>query len=39
VAGEILAFMDRALHSKKEVKAIKKQVKAHVEQMDYQPAS
>jgi hypothetical protein len=38
-AGEILAFMDRAHHSKKEVKAIKKLVKEHVELMDYQTAS
>ena len=39
VAGEILAFMDRALHSKKEEKAIKKLVKEHIKLMDYHTAS
>jgi hypothetical protein len=39
MAGEILAFIDRALHSKKEVKSIKKLVKEHVALMDHQSAS
>ena len=38
-AGEILAFIDRANHSKKQVENIKNKVKQHLRSMEYQPVT
>jgi hypothetical protein len=38
-AGEILAFMDRAYHSKEEVADVKEQVSGHLQALGYGPVS
>jgi len=38
-AGEILAFVDRANHSKKQTEYIKNLVKQHLRAMEYQPVT
>ncbi|MCG6938720.1 MAG: hypothetical protein LJE83_11210 [Gammaproteobacteria bacterium] len=39
VAGEILAFIKRALHSKEDVTAIRRRVNEHLQLLEYRPAS